>query len=565
MQLEGYTDLTRISRGGMASIYQGQQVSLNRIVAIKFLSAEFLWDDQVKQLFDQESLVIAQLNHPNIIHVIDRGFSEGGRPYFVMEYVEGQDLAEKMKLGSISTLTKLNLLMQTCAGLAFAHKNGVIHRDIKPANLLIDSHGHLKILDFGIAWLSAKGQPDGEEILGTPDYMSPEQFNAPDSVTPLSDIYSLGAVMYHLFVGKTQSSDIENWRAALTSLPPRLAELITQCLEIEPEKRPDSVDDIRLHLLRVLKGAHLGESQKTEAKTVVGNAIDKFNLLDVIKRDKYGSVYLFEDLTRRQLLVIKKRVRSEAGYREARMLSHVKHPNLIKLLGSSKNENAFIVVMQHLPGGSLQDRLSRPYAGDRFIRFALQLCGAMQAAHQEGIFHGNLRPSNILFDAKEQIRVTDFGFDEHYRPERKDWYQPTVRGKPSVERDIYAAGAVFHHMLTGEPLKFAHRRIQTSPAFERLDDQLQQLLRDMLETDSTDYFVSFEQIIPRLKSLTGKLVDPNKVVKKSAGIKLWQLLGGLALLNLAAFSIYVYFFNPGLLQRITHSLAQWSTAPGNLF
>ena len=565
MQLEGYTDLTRISRGGMATIYQGQQTSLNRIVAIKFLSAEFLWDDQVKQLFDQESLVIAQLNHPNIIHVIDRGFSEGGRPYFVMEYVEGQDLAEKMIQASMSTLTKLNLLMQTCAGLAFAHKNGVIHRDIKPANLLIDSHGHLKILDFGIAWLSAKGRSDGEEILGTPDYMSPEQFNAPDSVTPLSDIYSLGAVMYHLFVGKTQCSDIENWQAALTLLPPRLAELITQCLETEPEKRPNSVDDIRLHLLRVLKGAHLGESQKTEAKTVVGKAIDKFNLLDVIKRDRYGSVYLFEDLTRRQLLVIKKRIRSVAGYREARMLSHVKHPNLIKLLGSSKNENAFIVVMQHLPGGSLQDRLSRPYAGDRFIRLALQLCGAMQAAHQKGIFHGNLRPSNILFDAKEQIRVTDFGFDEHYRPDRKDWYQPAVRGKPSVERDIYAAGAVFHHMLTGKPLKFAHRRIQPSPDFERLDDQLQQLLRDMLETDSTGYFASFEQIIPRLKSLVGKLADPNKVAKKPASIKVWQLLSSLVLLNLAAFSIYVYLFNPGLLQWITHILAQWSTAPGNLF
>lgn len=556
MQLEGYTNLTRISRGGMASIYQGQQTSLNRIVAIKFLSAEFLWDEQIKQLFDQESLVIAQLNHPNIIHIIDRGFSEGNRPYFVMEYVEGQDLDERINQTSMSALVKLNLLMQTCAGLAFAHKNGVIHRDIKPANLLIDSHGHLKILDFGIAWLSASGRPDGEEVLGTPDYMSPEQFNAPDSVTPLSDIYSLGAVMYQLFVGKKQSSDIENWQAAMASLQPELAELIIQCLEIEPEKRPPSADEIRLRLLRILKGAHLGETQKTEAKTVVGKAFDNFALLDVIKRDKYGAVYLFEDLSRHQLLVIKKRIKSEAGYREARMLSHVKHPNLIKVLGSSRNENAFIVVMQHLTGGSLQDRLSRPYTGDRFIKFALQLSSGMQAAHQHGVLHGNLRPSNVLFDANEQIRVTDFGFDEHYRPNRKDWYQPVVQGEPSVERDIYATGAVFHHLLTGEPLKFAHRRIQPSPAFERLDPQLQELLRDMLETDSKGYFSNFEEIIPRLKLLVGKLTDPNQADKKRIRIKPWKMISGLIFLNITAFSSYVYFFNPNLLQRIIHGLTQ---------
>ena len=188
MQLEGYTDLERIGRGGMATIYRGHQTSLNRTVAIKFLSAEHLWDHKAQELFDQESLVIAQLNHPNIIHVIDRGFSAGGRPYFVMEYVEGQTLAEKMQHTSMTPLARVLLSMQICAGLAYAHKNGVIHRDIKPANLLIDDEGHLRILDFGIAWLNARGNPDGQEVLGTPDYMSPEQFTAPDLINSIAEI-----------------------------------------------------------------------------------------------------------------------------------------------------------------------------------------------------------------------------------------------------------------------------------------------------------------------------------------------------------------------------------------
>ncbi len=555
MQLEGYSDLARLNRGGMATIYRGKQTSLNRIVAIKFLSAEYLWNDQVKELFDQESLVIAQLNHPNIIHIIDRGFTGGGRPYFVMEYIEGQDLSELMQHRKIPPHTKLNLIMQLSRGLAFAHKNGVIHRDIKPANLLVDNQGHLKILDFGIAWLNAKGRPDSEEIHGTPDYMSPEQFSAPDTVSPLSDIFSLGAVMYQLFTGKTQSADIENWENALTELKPDIAQLISMCLETSQQQRPGSADEVSLHLLRILKGAHIGDTQKVEAKAAVGKAMDKFALLDVIKRDSYGAVYLFEDRSRRKLMVIKKRVKSTAGLSQAKLLSHVKHPHLIKVLGTSKNENAFIIVMPHLTGGSLQDRLSRPYRGDRFIDFALQFCSAMQEAHNYKILHGNLRPSNVLFDKKEQICITDFGFDEHYRADRRDWYQPTLRGEVSIERDIYSAAAIFHHMLTGNPLKFAHRRLQAIPAFEKLDIRLQSLLRNMLETDSNEYYDRFDKIIPTLKSLKGKLNDP-AVVKKASTVKIWHLVGGLMLLNLIAFITYLYF-NPGLVVNLQEVVQQW--------
>jgi len=533
MQLEGYTDLTQIDRGGMATIYRGHQTSLNRTVAIKFLSAEHLWDRQAQELFDQESLVIAQLSHPNIIHIIDRGFTSGGRPYFVMEFVEGQTLAEKVMQDTMSPLAKVMLSMQICSGLAYAHKNGVIHRDIKPANLLIDSEGHLKILDFGIAWLNARGNPDGEEVLGTPDYMSPEQFTAPDSVSVLSDIYSLGAVMYQLFVGKKHVDDIKNWQAQLTSLQPKLAELVQQCLEVKPADRPISAEEVRLRLLRLLQGAHLGDAQKQEASAVVGKAIANFELLDVMKRSKHGATYLFEDKSRNQLIVIKKRVKSEAGLLEARSLVDIKHPNLIEVLGTSKNDNAFIVVMRHLTGGSLQDRLSRPYTGDRFINAALQLCRGLQASHDNGILHGNLRPSNILFDKKERIRISDFGFEEHYRVDRRDWYQPALKGEASIERDVYSMGAIFHHMLTGEPLRFAHRRIQPCRAFDNLDTRLQELLRDMLETDSDNYMNQFGKVIARLQSLKGKLPEAALARKKRHRRIILFIAGGLLIFAIA--------------------------------
>jgi serine/threonine-protein kinase len=540
LQLDGYTDLTRIGRGGMATIYRGHQSSLNRTVAIKFLSAEHLWDHQAQQLFDQESLVIAQLNHRNIVHIIDRGFTNGGRPYFVMEYIEGQTLSEKMQQTTMTPLARVMLSMQICSGLAYAHKNGVIHRDIKPANLLVDDEGHLKILDFGIAWLNASGNPDGEAVLGTPDYMSPEQFTTPDQVSSLSDIFSLGAVMYQLFVGKKHADDIKNWRASLASLQPKLAELIQQCLETEPASRPASAEEVRLRLLRLLQGAHLADTQKQEASAVVSKAIGNFVLLDVMQRNQLGASYLFEDKSRNQLMVIKKRNKSEAGLDEARRLAEVRHPNLVEVLGTSKNEKAFIVVMRHLAGGSLQERLSRPYTGDRFVETALQLCRGMQAAHNEDILHGNLRPSNILFDKKENIRISDFGFEEHYRNDRKDWYQPTFKARPSIERDIYSMAAIFHHMLAGEPLKFAHRRIQSCRAFDNLDSRLQSLLRDMLEADSGSYLDRFDKVIVRLESLRGKLPEAVLTRQKRRRRIIWYLAGGLMLLGLIAAAFIHY-------------------------
>jgi serine/threonine-protein kinase len=370
--------------------------------------------------------------------------------------------------------------------------------------------------------------------------MSPEQFTTPDAVSPLSDIYSLGAVMYLLFVGKKHVDDIKNWQAQLTSLQPKLAELIQLCLEIEPAKRPASAEEVRLWLLRLLQGAHLADAQKQEASSVVSKAIDNFALLDIIKRGRYGATYLFEDKSRNQLIIIKKRVRSEAGLREARQLVDIRHPNLIEVFGTSKNNNAFIVVMRHLAGGSLQDRLSRPYTGDRFISTALQLCHGMKAAHDNDILHGNLRPSNILFDKKERVCISDFGFEEHYRTDRKDWYQPALKAGPMIERDVYSMAAIFHHMLTGEPLRFAHRRIQSCPAFDNLDARLQTLLRNMLETDSADYLDRFDKVITRLEALKGKLPEVALARKKRHRRIIWLLAAGLLLAGVVVGFAYLY-------------------------
>ncbi len=543
MQLKGYSDLSKLTRGGMATVYKARQNSLHRTVAIKFLSAEFLWDEKAKKFFDQESLVIARLNHPNIIHIIDRGVTERGRPYFVMDFIQGRELSEVRKQNNLSLNARLQLLLQTCKGMAFAHKNGVVHRDIKPANILIDDEAHVHILDFGIAWLEASGQPEGEEIVGTPDYMSPEQFNDPKSVSPLSDIYSLGALMFELFTGQLPAAQFNNLEGSLSTLPEALSVLIIECLKTDPAERPESADAVGFRLLQILNGAHLKQSDKVEAKAAIGKAAEKFELLDVMSRSRFGAVYLFEDKSRQKLIVVKKRVKSLAGFEQAGKLQKIEHDNLLRVLGTSKNSHTFIVVMEYLCSGNLQDRLSRPCTQGVFLKVALQICSAMQVAHEKNIMHGNLRPSNILFDAKQQLKVTDFGFEKHYNNQiEKSWYQPDNKNLALVKKDIYSAGAIFYHMLTGTPATLKFGLLQSSNYFDALDNRIQQLLKNMLEIQSVSRFESFSDILPELQKLRQQ--TRKKALKgKKPAIKLSHFFLILIFLNLCA-GFFYYFFSP---------------------
>ncbi len=150
-QIGNYKITTKIEEGGMAVVYQGIQESLGRPVAIKVLKHQFMKEALVVDYFNRESLIIARLIHPNIIHVIDRGLTDNGMPYFVMDYIKGTDTARLIMKGGLKFNRKLDIVVQTCKALAYAHKNGVIHRDIKPANILIDTEGNAVVTDFGIA------------------------------------------------------------------------------------------------------------------------------------------------------------------------------------------------------------------------------------------------------------------------------------------------------------------------------------------------------------------------------------------------------------------------------
>lgn len=222
-----YKLLNPIGQGGMAVVFKAQDLSLGRLVAVKVLRENLTSDPEFLARFQQEARAAANLAHPNIVTVHDFG-RDGGRYYIVMEYIEGKDLKSLIKDGAPFPLDHaLDLCIQICAGVGYAHRAGLVHCDIKPQNILVTGDGRVKITDFGIARALANVRP-GETtdvVWGSPQYYSPEQA-AGEHPTPASDVYSIGVVMFEMLAGRLPFVASTQQSLAIMHLreePPRLS------------------------------------------------------------------------------------------------------------------------------------------------------------------------------------------------------------------------------------------------------------------------------------------------------------------------------------------------------
>ena len=197
-----YEIKSELGRGGMATVYRGYDPRFGREVAVKVLPPELLHaDPQFRTRFEREAKVIAQLEHPSIVPVYDVG-EENHQPYFVMRYMNGGSLSDRIKTGIMSVGEAARILNQIAPGLDEAHAKGIVHRDLKPSNILFDTKGSPYISDFGIAKIGqGSGTMTGSGIIGTPAYMSPEQATG-DPVDGRADVYALGIILFEMLTGK---------------------------------------------------------------------------------------------------------------------------------------------------------------------------------------------------------------------------------------------------------------------------------------------------------------------------------------------------------------------------
>jgi tRNA A-37 threonylcarbamoyl transferase component Bud32 len=240
--------LELVGEGGMGAVYRARQRKLERLVALKILSRELSADPAFAQRFLREAQALARLQHPNIVSLYD--FGEAAGTYFlVMEYAEGLNLRQVLLRGGLKPREALAIVPQICDGLQYAHEAGVIHRDIKPENVLVDRYGRVKITDFGLARILGQAGPSVTitgtgQVMGTPQYMAPEQLASSRDVDHRADIYSLGVVFYELLTGNLPRGrfDLPSRRIAIDV---RLDDVVLRALEQEPDLRYQQARELK--------------------------------------------------------------------------------------------------------------------------------------------------------------------------------------------------------------------------------------------------------------------------------------------------------------------------------
>jgi eukaryotic-like serine/threonine-protein kinase len=283
-----YRIVRKLGTGGMANVYLAEDQELGRSVAIKILDDRHAADEQFVERFRREAKNAASLSHPNIVSIYDRGEAEGTY-YIAMEYLDGRTLKELLvRFGMPPVKIAIGYTRQILSALAFAHKYGLVHRDIKPHNVLVDSGGHVKVTDFGIARSEASQMTEAGSIIGTAQYLSPEQARGAP-VDQRSDIYSVGVLLYELLTGSvpfTGDTPVEIAMKHLSAVPeppskkrpdvPRGLDLaVVRALAKDPDERFQSAEEMDAELARIEQGFRVSDETADAATAVLaGSGID---------------------------------------------------------------------------------------------------------------------------------------------------------------------------------------------------------------------------------------------------------------------------------------------------
>ncbi|HEV2915956.1 MAG TPA: serine/threonine-protein kinase [Pyrinomonadaceae bacterium] len=277
LTLDGkYRLVERLGKGGMGTVYRATHLLIDRPVAIKVLNPHFVEDEEAQERFRREARAAGRLQHQNVAAVTDFGRTEDGLVYIVMELLEGRSLRDVLaREAPLDAARAVSLMLQISAAVAAAHEAKVIHRDLKPGNIFVVQRKHappvVKVLDFGIAKLAADAIEDDEEheqtltkvgvMIGTPRYMSPEQCDG-GKLTPASDVYSLGIILYEMLTGTTPFSGSTALAIAMkhssetprpprefvSTIPPQLEDVVLHALEKQPGNRPSDAGAFRREL-----------------------------------------------------------------------------------------------------------------------------------------------------------------------------------------------------------------------------------------------------------------------------------------------------------------------------
>jgi eukaryotic-like serine/threonine-protein kinase len=483
----GYELGGRLGQGGMGVVVRGRHVGLDRPVAIKFIKAGALGRPDYLVRFHLEARTVAGLNHPNVVALYDYGQVDGV-PYFVMEFVAGGSLADRLSGVPADPDWAAGVVEQLAGAIHYVHGHDLIHRDLKPANVLLVADGTPKVTDFGLAKRLAGGDPGltaTDTVLGSACYMSPEQARGEvKSIGRSTDIYGLGAILYECLTGRppfladsyaatvAQVLTEEPIRPSdrVAGLPADLEAVCLKCLEKDPTRRYASAAELAADLAccraRQPPSARAITQLERHARWARRAA---FELGDLVRE----SVGVFTYRAHQAVIgrsVFLKLSSGAAGSpahaalrREAEALAGLDFPNVLRMYDYSEQFGQPYLVLEDPEGGRpIGDRPAAKTKERWAAELGLKLAVGLQTVHGSGVLHGGLWPKAVVLTRDETVKIGDFGAARRIGDSggaAPDWVPPNYLA-PEVHAgawsrvgpaaDLYSVGAIIHELLWGE-------------------------------------------------------------------------------------------------------------------
>jgi eukaryotic-like serine/threonine-protein kinase len=526
---ERYEILKRLGEGGMGAVYKARDHELDRLVALKVIRPELAGHPDILRRFKQELILARQVTHKNVVRIFDLGTADG-RKFITMDYIEGRDLKSIInERGAIPAVEAVPIVQQICRGLEAAHVEGVVHRDLKPQNVMVDDAGRVWLMDFGLARsMELAGLTRTGVLMGTPDYMSPEQARA-EKVDARSDLFSVGIIFFEMLTGRLPfQADtlmakllqrVQQRAVAVTEIDPTISPgvsaVVSKCLEPDVTKRYQSVNQILDDLLGDIKTASSsGSSGASSTSSSAPSESPSISLAELGPGSRFGPRYRIEavigeggmgkvykahdsDLDRTVALKLVRPELAKDGNslqrfkQELLLASRISHRNILRIHDLGDVDGVKFISMAFVQGMDLHDLIAKQgrLPVERAVNIAKQLAGALEAAHAEGVVHRDLKPRNVLIDVDDHIYVSDFGLAKSLDADKTGMTRVgEVLGTPrymSPEQaeskaadnrsDIYSLGIIFYEMLTGEvpftgesSLQVMFQHVQQQPKDPRL-------------------------------------------------------------------------------------------------